>query len=262
MMFRDFKTSKKKLLNLLQKVLQIRQSLAKDPFNTKIDIPALPSDNMLPLHISSDQKDSYFPPIVTADGILAKFESIYKLFYKGTTFTEFPELKVPVSKLLNSIQSKFLTTITDGSGFMEQYISTMEGLRDEESTADDRGPFVSDLQNFVSQSYWRAFQLIPANMNSLVESSRSSFNDTKYDTYFQEILKFVNSLFTSSTNDGVSGAFWKDIKNVTDAFSLLCSFWTSGDNRVTDLCNPNISLWKELKKDLDKFREGVASYVF
>jgi len=249
------------LVGVLQQILVARRDLARDPA-APITIPKLPGDDMLPLHISAAQKDSYFPPVVTMDAILVKFQNTHKTFYEGDVFKTYPEIKNPTSSLLKNIQKDFLKSITDGSLFLENYVSTMTALRDDKSQPEDRDDVISDLSNLVSISSWTAFQVIPSEITSILDSYRAGFSDSKYDAYFQDLLQLINVLFTSKTGDGILGTFWKDSQNVVDAFTAANSFWTNDTAVLTDIVNPNIPLWSAKKDEIDKFREGIAAFVF
>jgi len=252
------------MFDVLAQVLKARQDIAKDP-TAKITVPELPGDDMLPLHISASQKDSYYPPIVAMSATVVKFKEIYKTFYLGDVFDKYPDIKNPTSQILINIQKNFSDSLTDGSSFMENYISTLTALRDKQSETEDRVQVVSDLQTLVGTFSWTANYRIPKDISSLVEEYRKYYTDSKYDAYFKQILELLTAIFTgdkTATGQPILGSFWADSQTVVDALVTANSFWTNNSTKLTDIVNPNLTLWDDQKQSIDKFRKDIESFTF
>jgi len=251
------------MFDVLAAVLKARSDIAKDPTG-KVVVPEIPGDDLLPLHISASQKDTYFPPIVAMDSTYLKFKEVYKLFYLGDVFDKYPDIKDPTSEILINIQKNFSESLTNGSSFMENYVSTLTALRDKASETEDRVQVVSDLQDLVATYSWTALHRIPTEITSLVNTYGKYYTDIKYDDYFKQILQLLTLIFTGdpATGKSILGGFWADAQTVCDAFTIANSFWTNNTTKLTDILNPNISLWDEQRVKINTFRENIASFTF
>jgi len=253
--------TQQQMVDILQQVLDCRKSLAKDP-TAKVQIPALPGDDQLPLHISSTQRDSYYPPILITKAVIIKTQAMFDHFYKGTVFTTYPEIRTPTGDILGTLQKNFLKVLTDGSLFMETYISTMNALRDHPSTQGDRVSVSDNLKDLIRVSSRRALDVFPKEIGELITAYQDNFNDTKFDEEWRKIVLFVNIFVpTSKEGQGIIGNLCADFQNISDAFSLAASFWTT-DSKLEELVTPNISLWEEELANLNKFREDFAKFPF
>jgi len=258
----QLQTIQQQMTDIITNILKAREALSANP-TANIQIPQLPDLSLLPSHISSSQRDVWFPPQVSFDAGYLQFQKMQNYIAKETT--NFPQLHQDMANLLSDLQSKVLAVLGSANRFIENYIAAMEALQNSPSSVGDRIDISRNLSDIVDNGYYWVFSQFSNDITKKLQVLLTYYNDAAYDKPINHLNSFIGDIIPNTSQDknagGMLGGFWSQSKMLIDSINTVMQGWTS-NNPLESMVNTNLITWKQYKINIDNACNQFGQLLF